>query len=62
MRKESLDEEITDFDGYEYREFDGMGNVEDDVLLGESTLAKLREQSSVENDVSMDARRRIRDC
>ncbi len=45
MRKESMEEEITDFEGYEYAEFDGMGNVEDDVLLGESTLAKLREQS-----------------
>lgn len=45
MRKEAMDEEITDFEGYEYEEFDGMGNVEDEVLLGESTLAKLREQS-----------------
>jgi small subunit ribosomal protein S2 len=51
MRKESLDEEITDFDGYEYEGFDGMGNVEDDVLLGESTLAKLREQFSEEEEV-----------
>jgi hypothetical protein len=40
-----MDEEITDFEGYEYEEFDGMGNVEDEVLLGESTLAKLREQA-----------------
>lgn len=45
MRKEAMDEEITDFEGYEYEEFDGMGNVEDEVLLGESTLAKLREQA-----------------
>ena len=51
MRKETMDEEVTDFDGYEYREFDGMGNVEDDVLLGESTLAKLREQTPVEEEV-----------
>ena len=45
MRKEAMDEEITDFEGYEYEEFDGMGNVEDEVLLGKSTLAKLREQA-----------------
>jgi small subunit ribosomal protein S2 len=45
VRKEAMDEEITDFEGYEYEEFDGMGNVEDEVLLGESTLAKLREQT-----------------
>jgi small subunit ribosomal protein S2 len=42
MREEATDEEISDFDSYEYEEFDGMGNVEDEVLLGESTLAKLR--------------------
>ena len=45
MRKESMEEEITDFEGYEYAEFDGMSNVEDEMLLGESTLAKLREQA-----------------
>jgi small subunit ribosomal protein S2 len=45
MREEGVDEEISDFDSYEYQEFDGMGNVEDEVLLGESTLAKLREQA-----------------
>jgi small subunit ribosomal protein S2 len=45
MRKESMEEEITDFEGYEYAEFDGMDNVEDEMLLGESTLAKLREQA-----------------
>jgi small subunit ribosomal protein S2 len=44
MRKESMEEEILDFDSYQYKEFDGMGNVEDEMLLGESTLAKLREQ------------------
>lgn len=48
LRKEAVEEEITDFDDYEYREFDGMGNVEDDVLLGESTLAKLREQTATD--------------
>ncbi len=46
QRKEALDEEVTDFSGYGTESFDGMGNVEDEVLLGESTLAKLREQES----------------
>jgi len=51
MRKESMEEAIADFDSYEYKEFDGMGNVEDEMLLGESTLAKLREQSTDETAV-----------
>ena len=50
MRESGQDVEITDFDAYEYAEFDGMGNVEDEVLLGESTLAKLRERVEVEDD------------
>jgi small subunit ribosomal protein S2 len=41
--KESIEEAITDIDGYEYEDFDGMEDAEDDVLLGESTLAKLRD-------------------
>ncbi len=45
MREDVIEEEITDFDDYQYGDFDGLGNVEDDVLLGESTLAKLREQA-----------------
>ncbi len=48
MRKESMESEITDFDAYDYKEFDGMGNVGDEELLGESTLAKLREQTTEE--------------
>lgn len=44
MRKELMEEEITDLDGYAFDEtFDGMGDVADEVLLGESTLAKMRE-------------------
>ncbi len=43
MRKETATEEITDFESYRYDDFDGMEDVEDEVLLGESTLAKLRE-------------------
>jgi small subunit ribosomal protein S2 len=43
MRKETITEEITDFERYRYEAFDGMEDVEDEVLLGEYTLAKLRE-------------------
>ncbi len=43
MRKETFAEEVTDLDSYSYDEFDGMEDAEDDVLLGESTLAKLRD-------------------
>ncbi len=43
MHKETLEEEITDYDGYARESFDGMEDAEDEVLLGESTLAKLRE-------------------
>lgn len=50
MRKEAMEEEVTDFDAYEYAEFDGMGNVEDEILLGESTLAKLREQAEASEE------------
>ena len=45
MRKESVDEEVTDYDSYGQQDFDGLGNVDDEALLGESTLAKLREQA-----------------
>jgi small subunit ribosomal protein S2 len=54
MRKESMQDEISDFDSYDYKEFDGMGNVEDEMLLGESTLAKLREQVTDEADLDDD--------
>jgi small subunit ribosomal protein S2 len=43
MRKEVSAEELADLDGYEYEEFDGLDNVEDERLLGEATLAKLRQ-------------------
>ena len=43
LRKESMDEEVTDVGGYGYDSFDGMEDVADDQLLGASTLAKLRE-------------------
>lgn len=47
MHKESIQEEITDIDSYGYAaSFDGMEDASDEVLLGESTLAKLREAES----------------
>lgn len=46
MRKEVSAEELAELDGYEYEEFDGLDNVEDERLLGEATLAKLREAES----------------
>jgi len=43
MRKETMQEEVTDFDRYRYESFDGMEDAEDELLLGASTLKKLRE-------------------
>ena len=45
MREQGkIDEEVTDYDNYKKEdEFDGMGNVSDEELLGKSTLAKMRE-------------------
>ncbi len=45
MREESVDDEITNVDAYASEEFDGMEDASDEVLLGESTLAKLRDES-----------------
>ncbi len=46
MRKETVEEEVTDFDRYRYESFDGMEDAEDELLLGASTLAKLRETAA----------------
>jgi small subunit ribosomal protein S2 len=46
MRKETVQEEVTDFDRYRYESFDGMEDAEDELLLGASTLAKLRETAA----------------
>ncbi len=43
MRKETMQEEVTDFDRYRYESFDGMEDAEDEMLLGASTLKKMRE-------------------
>lgn len=45
MREESIDDEVTNIDAYTGEEFDGMEDASDEVLLGESTLAKLRDES-----------------
>ena len=51
MRKETMQEEVTDFDHYRYESFDGMEDAEDELLLGASTLAKLREKTAVDDEV-----------
>ena len=43
MRKDTLDEAITDYDSYAYEaDYDGVEDIDDEVLLGASTLAKIR--------------------
>jgi small subunit ribosomal protein S2 len=42
LREQSLDGEIEDFEGYRY-DFEDLDDAEDERLLGEATLAKLRE-------------------
>ncbi|MCL4803009.1 MAG: 30S ribosomal protein S2 [Anaerolineae bacterium] len=56
MRKDSVQEEVTDFDRYRYESFDGMEDAEDELLLGASTLAKLREKTPVVSDDDEDLR------
>ena len=43
MRKETFQEEVTDFDRYRYETYDGMEDAGDEQLLGASTLKKMRE-------------------
>ncbi|WP_420645875.1 30S ribosomal protein S2 [Candidatus Leptofilum sp.] len=45
VRMETVEEEITDVDSYG-TSFDGMEDEDDEVLLGESTLAKMREAAA----------------
>lgn len=43
MRKDALDEAVDDYDSYDYQgDYDGVEDVDDEVLLGASTLAKIR--------------------
>jgi len=48
LRQENMDEEVTDVGTYS-PSFDGMEDVDDEILLGESTLAKMRE-AAVDDD------------
>lgn len=49
MRKEEFEAEVTDFDSYEAEaDYDGVEDVDDDQLLGASTLAKIREAEEEE--------------
>jgi small subunit ribosomal protein S2 len=43
MRKDSAVEEFVEEESYDYQKFDGMEDVDDERLLGEATLAKIRE-------------------
>ncbi len=54
MRKETMQEEVTDFDRYRYESFDGMEDAEDEMLLGASTLAKLREKAAIDEVLADD--------
>jgi small subunit ribosomal protein S2 len=44
LRKESFDEEVSDTDRYVYEDYDDLQYADDEILLGESTLAKLRDE------------------
>ncbi len=49
MRKDDFDSEITDFDGYgASASYDGVEDMDDEQLLGASTLAKIREAEDEE--------------
>ena len=43
MRKDSAADDFVEEESYDYQKFDGMEDVDDEVLLGEATLAKIRE-------------------
>jgi hypothetical protein len=49
-----MDEAVTDYDAYAYEAFDGLEDAEDEVLLGESTLAKLRAERGGSDDEDFD--------
>lgn len=48
LRQEDAPEEVVDFDEYGSEDFDGLGNISDEELLGASTLKKLRTDESEE--------------
>ena len=59
MRKETIEEEVTDFNRYRYESFDGMEDAEDEMLLGASTLRKMREASPATEAVEAEAKEEI---
>lgn len=52
MRKETMQEEVTDFDRYRQENFDGMEDAEDEMLLGASTLRKMRENAPATSEAA----------
>ena len=59
MRKETMQEEVTDFDRYRYETFDGMEDAEDEMLLGASTLKKMREGAPTAEAAAEDVKEEI---
>ena len=59
MRKETMQEEVTDFDRYRYETFDGMEDAEDEMLLGASTLKKMREGAPTAEATAEDVKEEI---
>ena len=56
VNKEALSDEIVDVDSYAAgKEFDGMDEADDEQLLGESTLAKLREAEEASQAAATEA-------
>ncbi|MBK8985056.1 MAG: 30S ribosomal protein S2 [Chloroflexi bacterium] len=52
MRKDTLVEAITDYDRYAYeKDYDGVEDIDDEILLGASTLAKIRGVEETDDDV-----------
>jgi small subunit ribosomal protein S2 len=51
MRKEISATDFVDLDKYDQDEFDGLDNVEDERLLGEATLAKLRQSEAASTPI-----------
>ncbi len=52
MRKDAADEDVANADGYSYEDYDTFQDADDEALLGESTLAKMREAEEAAAEVA----------
>ena len=59
IRKETMQEEVTDFDRYRYATFHGMDDAEVESLLGASTLKKMREGAPTAEAAAEDVKEEI---